>query len=82
MNTVAATFPDDLQLQDGEEFDLHAVAKNGGLMVTRILHRETPKKSVPTAVRQKFSEKWRGKFPVIGDSNDPIIARLNARHVK
>ncbi len=82
MNTVAATFPDGLQLQDGEEFDLHVVARNGGIMVTHILHREPPKKSVSTAVRPKFSERWRGKFSVVSDPNDPIIARLNARHVK
>ena len=82
MSTVAATFPDDLQLQDREEFDLHVVAKDGGIMVTHILHREPPKKSVSKAARPKFSERWRGKFSVVSDPNDPVIARLNARHVK
>lgn len=82
MNTVAATFPDDLHLQDGEECDLHVVAKNGGIMVTHILHREAPKKNISAAVRKTFSEKWRGKFLLVSDPADPIIARLNARQVK
>jgi hypothetical protein len=81
MNTTA-TLPDDLELHEGEEFLMRAVAKNGTLIVTRVI------RSAPHSLRAKASEKfsfttkWGSSVAKVTDLEDVILSHINANHVK
>jgi hypothetical protein len=80
--TTTATLPDDLELHEGDEFLLRAVAKNGALIVTRVT------RSAPDPLREKVSEKsafttkWGGTMAKVIDLEDVILSHINAKHVK
>lgn len=80
--TTTATLPDDLELHEGDEFLLRAVAKNGALIVTRVI------RSAPDPLREKASEKssfttkWGSTMAKVADPEDVILSHINAKHVK
>lgn len=80
--TTTATLPDDLELHEGDEFLLRAVAKNGALIVTRVI------RSAPDPLREKapekssFTSKWGSSMAKITDPEDTVLSHINAKHVK
>ncbi len=81
--TPIAPLPQNLDLHEGEEFDLKAVAKNGVLVVTRImrLHVESKPAVKPTG-KPTFSQKWGGTMSKVEDPTDPLLTHINEKHVK
>ena len=84
--TTIATIPDHLELREGEEFDLRAVARNGVLVITRVLRTHGQKmQPVPdsaAAARPLFSEKHGGSVKPVIDPEDARLLHIHAKHVK
>lgn len=80
---TTATLPDHMTLLEGEEFDLRAIAKDGGLVVTRIISSGrilgTEYKKTGTLT---FAQKWGGAMQKIEDKSDPLLSHINEKHVK
>lgn len=80
--TTTATLPDDLELHEGEEFVLRAVAKNGALIVTRVIRSSPdPLHGTPPG-KSGFTTKWGGSMEKVSDPEDVILSHINAKHVK
>lgn len=76
--TTTATLPDDLELREGDELVLRAVAKNGGLVVTGVIL--TMPKVEPE--NSSFSAKWGGTMSKVTDPGDVVLTHINEKHVK
>jgi hypothetical protein len=81
MHTLA-TLPDDFELRDGEEYDLHAISVSGTLVITRVI-RSTPPTSQPIAKRPiSFSARWGRSMTKVDDPSDLRLTHINEKHVK
>ena len=80
---TTATLPDDFELRDGEEFDFHAVAVNGTLVVTRVI-RSNPVSTTEgkTTRPANFAAKWGRSMAKIEDPGDVLLTHINEKHVK
>ena len=75
---VTATIPDDLSLHAGEEIQFQALVQaDGTFLVTRMLHRETPKpaEAKPLMSLSDWVRKWGGKFKLPEGKNFDDIRR-------
>ena len=82
---TTATLPDDFQLREGEEFDFHAVAVNGALVVTRVIRSQpAPPEDQPRrpAHSPGFAAKWGNAMAKIEDPGDAVLTHINEKHVK
>jgi hypothetical protein len=80
--TTIATLPDHIELRDGEEFDLRAVAKNGALVITRVMSAGRLSKAVKAPEKLTFTQKWGGTMSKIEDPDDFFLTHINEKHVK
>ena len=83
--TLPDDFPDDFQFREGEEFDLHAVAVNGALVVTRVIRSQPapPDDQTRRAARAPgFAAKWGNSMAKIEDPGDAVVTHINEKHVK
>jgi hypothetical protein len=80
--TTTATLPDDFELREGEEFDFHAVAVNGALVVTRVIRSIPPSPEGSPTRQAGFAAKWGNSMPKIEDPSDELLTHINERHVK
>ena len=82
---TTATLPDNFQLREGEEFDFHAVAVNGGLVVTRVIRSQpAPPEDQPgrPAHAPGFAAKWGRSMAKVENQNDTLLTHINEKHVK
>ena len=68
--TATVILPDDFKLSEGEEFDLHAVAVNGALLVTRIIRTIPPTPKGPPTRQAGFAANWGRSMVKIEDPSD------------
>ena len=76
---TTATLPDHVELHEGEELDLRAVARNGTLVITRVLRSRMPSPPA-TALGALFSDKWGGSMRKIIDPDDARLTAINEKH--
>ncbi len=80
--TTTAILPDDLELHEGEEFVLRAVAKNGALMITRVIRTAPDPVHVEATAQSSFTSKWGNSMAKVSDPDDTILSHINTKHVK
>lgn len=91
--TTTATLPDHFELHEGEEFDLHAVAKNGMLVITHVLRSRSSSPQIREADRQTRRDAAFKNFsigiqpplenpPTDEDPEDARLQYLLAKHLK
>jgi hypothetical protein len=80
--TTTAILPDDLELHEGEEFVLRAVAKNGALMITRVISATPEPTHAIATTKSSFTSKWGSTMAKVTDPEDTILSHINAKHVK
>lgn len=79
---TTATIPDDLELHEGDEFLLRAVAKNGALMITRVTRTAADPVQAQASTPSSFTRKWASTMAIVTDPDDMILSHINAKHVK
>jgi hypothetical protein len=79
---TTANIPDDLELHEGDEFLLRAVAKNGALMITRFTRTASESERAHVSTPSNFTRKWAKTMAIVTDPDDIILSHINAKHVK
>jgi hypothetical protein len=80
--TTTAIIPDEFELHDGDEYILRAVAKNGALMITRVIRPAPEPLHSQTIAKSSFTSKWGNTMAKVTDPDDIILSQINAKHVK